>query len=331
MELTDLGNIYSSGNAFTTKAALLQSIYRLDKNEPCGLTTVTLPDGFDENGKPKKKKVRKEYGHIVNDGENENKNFYFPETFVYAHRRVDNKKPEETIKRDRLFNNLLSSMPLAFNLFHPLMMLFESNKTTVSKIFSALFPKYQIKEIEKIDIEFIPLPISDYTNDKSAMDAVIFFKDNNDKDNIISVEVKYTDSLGTNKATENQLKVSAAIDTGYFTKEGIEHIGKGSIQIYRNFLLTEKYRMVKKLANSYSIILAPRDHPTTESEIESIKKYFSENCPVTKLKKYDLEDFVRIISNNISEEKYKEWINWFHKRYLSFDKVEDLYKVLMQK
>lgn len=331
MKLADLGNIYSSGNAFTTKAALLQSKHRFENNEPCGLTTVSLPDGFDANGKPQKKKVRKEYGHIVDGGENENKNFYFTETFSYAHERVNNKKPDETIKKDRLFNNLLSSMPLAFNLFHPLMMLLESNQPEVNKIVTALFPGYRIKEVEKIDIEFIPLPITKYTNDKSAMDAVIFFKDNNDKTNIISIEVKYTDSLGTNKATENKLKVDVAKETGYFTKEGIEYIRKGCMQIYRNFLLTEKYRVMENLSNSYSIILAPAKHPTTESEIISLKKYLSDACPLNKFEKYTLEDFVKIIANNISEEKYKDWIAWFDRRYLAFDKVEDLYNELKQK
>ena len=335
MKITELGNIYSSGNAFTTRAALLQSVYRVEKELSIGETTVSIADGVDKNGKLKKKKVRKEYGHIVHDGENTNGNFYFPETFEYANKRVKNKKPEETIKADRLFNNLLSSMPLAFNLFHPLMLLHETNKNLINKIISTLFPDYNINEVEKIDIEYIPLPIAKYTNDKSAMDAVIFFKDNAGKLNIIAIEVKYTDSLGTNKASENDLKVKVAKETGYFTKEGIGFIDKGCMQIYRNFLLTEKYRIEEKLANSYSIILAPKDHPTTASEINSLKKYFSGDCPKNKLEKYSLEDFIKIISENISdinsEMDYKGWINWFYDRYLNFDKVEEFYKELKQK
>ena len=331
MKLADLGNIYSSGNAFTTKAALLQSMYRFAQGEPCGFTTVSLPDGEDANGKPQKKKVRKEYGHIVNKGESENKNFYFKETFEYAVERVKNKKPDETIKKDRLFDNLLSSMPLAFNLFHPLMMLLETNKDVINKILTELFPAYNIKEVEKIDIEFIPLPISNYTNDKSAMDAVIFFTDYDDNPNIISIEVKYTDSLGTNKASENKLKVEVAKETGYFTKDGIKYITEGCMQIYRNFLLTEKYRIKEKLSKSYSIILAPVQHPTTEAEIKALQKFLSNDCPVDKLSKYSLEDFVTIISKNLSEEKYKVWIKWFYDRYLAFNKVEGFYKELKHK
>ncbi len=331
MEIADLGNIYASGNAFTTKAALLQSIYRVKRKFPIGETTVIVADSLDEKGKPKKKKIRKEYGHIINEGESNNKNFYFQETFDYAHDRVKNKKPEETIKADRLFNNLLSSMPLTFNLFHPLIMLLESNKSQVNNIFSSLFPAYNIKEIEKIIIEFIPLPISKYTNDKSAMDVAIFFEDNEGNNNIIAIEVKYTDSLGVNKAKENDLKSKVAIETGFFTKDGIDYISNGCNQVYRNFLLTEKYRIVEKMTSSYSIVLAPQQHPTTTIEIDSLKKHFSEYCPKNKLEKYSLEDFIRIISDNIPDKKYKDWINWFYDRYLDFDKVEEVYKELKQK
>ena len=77
MELKDLGNIYSSGNAFTTKAAILQSYYRIEKSEPCGKALVPVLDRIDENKKKIFRKELKEYGHIVVGGEHKNKNFYF--------------------------------------------------------------------------------------------------------------------------------------------------------------------------------------------------------------------------------------------------------------
>ena len=226
MQLSELGNLYSSGNAFTTKAALLQSLYRVNNQMLMGETTVTMQDGVDEKGKPKKKKVRKEYGHIVDGGESKNLNFYDEDIFAYAHNRVKNKLKEETIKPDRLFNNLLSSMPLTFNLFFPLMQLLKKDKQKASLLVACLFPNWNVATVDRIDIEFIPLPIIEYTNDKSAMDAVIFFTDKNGGQNIIAIEVKYTDSLGTNKATEIDEKYYAAKDSGYFTTEGLIEIDK---------------------------------------------------------------------------------------------------------
>ncbi len=328
MKLNDLGHIYSSGNSFTTKAALLQSVYRVNKGFPIGETTVSIPDGLDENGKPKKKKkIRREYGHMVKGGDKMWYNFYNKDILNYAQKRVAEKLPEETIEADRLFNNLLSSMPLAFNLFYPLMELLEKDVVKTTEIVAALFPNWDITKVDKIGIEFIPTPIKDYTEDKSAMDAFITFIDKEGEKNIIAIEVKYTDSLGTNKAKENEKKYEVAKNTKFFTAEGLKVIDQGCTQIFRNFLLTESYRMKEKMPNSYNVILAPAQHPSTLTELNAIKKYFNDTCPEDKLTKYDLETFVHIIAEKVPAEM-KDWINWFEKRYLDFGSEESLYKEL---
>lgn len=332
MELKDLGNIYSSGNSFTTRAALLQSLYRVSINEPCGSTTVhrQFVDNSVENKKTYETLTR-EYGHIVSGGETSNKNFFFDKTFEYARARVKNKKPNETIKADRLFNNLLSSMPMAFNLFHPLMMLLEKDPVITTRIVSALFPSFDIHKVERIDIEFIPLPIEQYTNDKSAMDAVIIFLDKENKRSLIAIECKYTDSLGTNKAKENEVKYQIATETGFFSSQGLSHIkNEGCTQIYRNFLLTEKYRIKHQMADSWSVILAPKDNPTTEKEIQTINNMLLPEFRDKKIFKYQLEDFIQVIKEQVPKE-YTPWVNWFQDRYLDFIKIEHYYSALKSK
>lgn len=303
------GNQSSSDNVFTRYARLLQSIYRLEIKEfECGYG-------------PHKKSAKK-YGNILTHGEKTGKNFFFNETFEYAHQRIKNKKPYETIDEYRLFNNLLSSMPMAFNLFHPLMMIKEKYPSEINNIVKNLFPELPIDIVESIDIEFIPNPPERYINDKSAMDASIVFTDKQSKKYIIAIETKYTDSLGTNKARDNKRKLEFAIESGLFTVEGINHIKNGCTQIYRNFLLTESYRFIENFHDSYSIILAPKNHPTTEKEIESLKKYLKEEYHY-KLKKYSLEDFISIIKTN-SPMEFRQWAEHFHSRYLDFNKLKTL-------
>jgi hypothetical protein len=328
MNIQDLGNIYKSGGPFTTKAALLQSLHRYEMNEPCGETTVSVPDGFDAKGKAKKKAIRRAYGHIVDGGATVNKNFFFQETFDFAKYRVKHKKPEETIGVARLFNNLLSSMPLAFNLFHPLIMMMSdtANDKLVTKIVAALFPGLGVKKVMEIRIEFVPTPIENYTKDKSAMDAFIAYLDEDDQTCIIAIECKYTDTLGTNKASDNEKKLAVAIKSGLFTEAGIKHINKGCTQIYRNFLLTESYRMVHDCAHSISVILAPKDHPSTKREIKSLKQFLLPQY-ANKIVKCNLEDFVRISAEHVTPQ-WRPWIDWVQKRYLDFNRIEELYKQL---
>ena len=324
MNLKQLGNIYSSNNYFTTRAAILQSYYRASINEKCGLGAKNIVKGRDNDDKAILESVKQEYGHLVCGGESRNINFFFNETYEYARHRVENKKPEETIKSDRLFNNLLSSMPMAFNLFHPLKLIKQKHPALLNKMMQNAFREFPIDKIVDILIEFIPLPIDLYTMDRSAMDTAILFQDELGKKYIISIETKYIDQLGQNKARDNALKLETAKSLNLFTANGINTISKGCTQIYRNFLLTEKYRLVHGLSDSYSIILAPREHPTTEKEIFSLR----ENLILEfhyKLRKYALEDFVDSLKPDCPEE-FQNWLTWFYNRYLDFGKTEHLFK-----
>lgn len=305
----------SGDNPFTAKARLLQSVYRVE----CGERFM----GIGPNEKSKDKKGNPTYyGNMLANGQSSGKNFFFKETFEYALKRVKEKKPEETIGEYRLFNNLLSSMPMAFNLFHLLMMIKEKHPNLLNQMIRDLFPVLPVYQVDDILIEFIPTPTNQYTNDKSAMDAAILFSDQERNSYIIAIETKYTDSLGLNLANDNTLKYKAAIDSGLFSDEGLEHINKGCTQIYRNFLLTEKYRMVHKLKDSWSIVLAPKNHPTTNGEIESLLHLLKPEYQY-KLRKYSLEDFVSAMGKTCPV-AFQDWLEQFFDRYLNFEKIESI-------
>jgi len=310
-QTADLGPQSSSDNPFTAKARLLQSLWRVQNGLEMGIGPIQ--SSKNQKGKPTY------YGNMIKDGKTNGRNFFYSETFAYAQWRVNKRLPKETIDEYRLFNNLMSSMPMAFNLFHPLMMLHAQNSAAVDKILQHAFPDLPIYKIKEIGLEFIPTPIERYTNDKSAMDAFISFYDKQGEEHIFAIETKYTDSLGTNKAKENALKIQFAIESGLFTEEGINQIKTNCTQIYRNFLLVEKFRVVNRLKDSYSIILAPKDHPSTEKEINSLKQYLKNEYNY-KLTDYKLEDFVSSLKLNCPAENM-DWLKWFEDRYLNFKKM----------
>mgnify|MGYP006900796657 FL=1 len=163
-----------------------------------------------------------------------------------------------------------------------------------------------------------------FRSDRSAMDAAILFQDSDGKDYLISIETKYIDQLGKNKAKENALKLETAINSGLFNSDGIDIISRGCTQIYRNFLLAEKYRIIHGLRDSYSIIMAPADHPTTNSEIASLHEKLLPEFQY-KIQKYSLEDFIESLKPGCPVE-YKNWLNWFYDRYLNFEKTDHLFK-----
>ena len=317
------GEEYKGDSRFVADCRKLQSIYRVEIGEEIRPYT-------DRYGNVHY------YGNYISNGEipKENcwKNFLTEDAFKYAEYRVENRKKYETIESDRLFNNLLSSQPMAFNLFCPLRQMREESPEVATQVIKAALPDYPIHRVTDVDLEFIPEKYTELTGDKSAMDAIIKFVDSDGRGGFIAIETKYSENLGTNaayKRDESGKKVprtqcvNAIKKLQCFTPDVENSIMEGTTpltQIYRNFLLSETYGHRKGLL-SYSIILAPKRHPSTKRELDSLTNGLCDEYK-EKIEEINLEDFVnRIIS--VCPEEYKSVFERFHDRYLNWDKLKN--------
>ena len=318
-----LGEEYKGDSRFVAECRRLQSIYPYEIGEEIHPYT-------DRYGNVHY------YGNYISNGENPKegcwKNFLTEHAFNHAKDRVEHKENYETIESDRLFNNLLSSQPMAFNLFCSLRQMREKSPETATKVIKAALPNYPIHKVTEVALEFIPANHEKLTGDKSAMDAIIRFEDEQGKGGFIAVETKYSENLGTNVAydrDENGKKIpraksiEAVKKLQCFTSDVEKSIIEGKTpltQIYRNFLLSEMYGFEEGLL-SYSIILAPRRHPSTKRELESLTNGLNQEYK-NKIAGIDLEDFVeRIIS--VCPEEYATIFERFYDRYLNFDKLKN--------
>ena len=311
-----LGEEYKGDSRFVAKCRKLQSIYRYEIGEEIRPYT-------DRYGKVHY------YGNYIENGDTPRecgdgwKNFLTEYAFNYAKDRVINRHKYETIESDRLFNNLLSSQPMAFNLFCPLRQMREKSPETATKVIKAALPNYPIPKVTEVALEFIPANHEKLTGDKSAMDAIIRFEDEEGKDGFIAIETKYSENLGTNVASRREKSIECMKQLKCFSPDVEQSIIAGNTaltQIYRNFLLSEMYGFYEGI-QSYSIILAPKEHPTTNNELESLTNVLRDEYK-NKIKKIDLENFVNTIINN-SPNEYRAVFERFYDRYLNFDKLKD--------
>ena len=320
-----LGEEYRGDSKFVAECRKLQSIYRYEIGE--AIRPYHGRDGLVHY-----------YGNYISNGENPKdgcwKNFFIKYAFDYATERTNpkNKKPYETIDKDRLFNNLLSSQPMAFNLFCPLRKMLKELPDTATKVIKAAMPNHPIYKVTKVDLEFIPGNYMELTGDKSAMDAIIEFVDTDGRDGFIARETKSSENLGSNAAYDidkngnkkpRSQNIEAIKELKCFTPDVENSIMEGTTpltQIYRNFLLSETYGHRKGLL-SYSIILAPKRHPSTKRELDSLTNGLCDEYK-EKIEEINLEDFVnRIIS--VCPEEYKSVFERFHDRYLNWDKLKN--------
>ena len=99
--------------------------------------------------------------------------------------------------RPRIFNDLLSSQPLCFNLFGEL----KANLEVASAVGRDLWPD-RVTEVTSIEFEWSPgRGDARYLGNRSAFDVVIFHNTPRDGNGFIGIEVKYHENLRVGAAT----------------------------------------------------------------------------------------------------------------------------------
>lgn len=305
-------------NAFTRKARLLQAIHRKESGSPCGSITKRGTTYYHPN--------------LATDGSETGCNFLSQEIFQYAKWRIEQKKAYETINEDRLFNNFLSSQPMAFNLFVPLMNIAHTDegRSKLAKVVAGQVTNSDsstFNKITEVGIEVIPPYYSGCLNDKTAMDAYFLYERTDGKHGIIAIETKYTDILGTNMASDPSFAIKQATEnigiSQLLTDKGIEGITKREIklsQVYRNFLLTETVRLHEHLDDSISIILSPKENISNEEDESCLRAILKDEYKY-KFQSVTLESFVSALIREFPDiDIFRE----FEKRYLDFERVEKL-------
>src|SRR5574344_1060952 len=149
------------------------------------------------------------------------------------------KKTKSLISEPRIWNNLLSSQPLCFNLFSDL----SYDLPKASALFSMLYPGL-VDTVTKIDFEYSPgRGNPKYSNDHSAFDVFVEYL-RNGKKGFIGIEVKYSESLKeeTKEKAEQYFKeryIEISNNSGLFKSNALEILRNPPLsQIWRDHLLS---------------------------------------------------------------------------------------------
>jgi hypothetical protein len=113
-------------------------------------------------------------------------NFLTPDIFEVAKSRV--KDEQGMVEEFRLFNNMLSSQPMCFNLFGP----FVTSFNLATEVFKHLLPN-EIEKVTDVKIEYSPEPKEEYLNDRTAFDAFVEFLRPDGRFGFVGIETKLTE------------------------------------------------------------------------------------------------------------------------------------------
>lgn len=153
----ELGPQCAGDDAFAARMRHHQSWYRaVVLGVPCG----TGPSA----------NARSPYGNMLTREEGaRGKNFLTREIHEVALARI--RQGGGTIDAFRLQHNLLSSMPLCFNLFGPLV----ADLALATRLWRALLGE-EVAEVTRVALEYAPVPAADYLADGTAFDAFVEYR-----------------------------------------------------------------------------------------------------------------------------------------------------------
>lgn len=164
---------------FRAVARLMQALWREDRDLPIG--SYKAQDG----------KVRKLGSRISKPAALAGANFLTPEIARITRRHVIYREVGAFIDEERLTGNLLSSMPLCFNLFAPMTQALEQ----ATGLLAELVPSFHGR-VTRIRFEHSPgRGHPKYLSDYSAFDVFVDYVMADGRRGFVAIEVKYAESM----------------------------------------------------------------------------------------------------------------------------------------
>jgi len=242
------------------------------------------------------------------------------------------KELKDIIARDRLTdkkrlcNNLLSSQPLAFNLFLPLRW---DNYRIATVTFKKLYPDLNIKNITDIKLEFVPGDNEKnrlIVTDKSCFDVFVEYITFSGQKSCIGIEVKYTEPFSNtdfNKAPSDkrQRYIDAiSVYSEQFYSENIQkYLSVKFNQLFRNQLISEEVKSKTDYENCFQIVLFSSNDTKC---IEAVNEFSSMLKIDKSFQTLTIEDFIKAIIECDKKSEVSKLYQEIYNRYCDYEKLE---------
>lgn len=239
-------------------------------------------------------------------------NFLTQEIFEIARRRM---RAGPGVEPFRCLANMLSSQPMCFNLFGPLVEDTELATTLLRTVVGDL------ARVVEVHIEHAPSPRSEYLGDRTAFDAFVGYERTDGARAFVGVETKLAEGFGA-VAYESDRYLELTRAPGSPWREDCHDALRGARlnQLWRNHLLVEALR--RHPAEPYdSGLFAVVRHPGDDDGDRLVAEY--RQClrePEASLADWGLDTLLeRWSSADGIQAATSEWLTRFAKRYLELD------------
>jgi hypothetical protein len=240
-------------------------------------------------------------------------NFLTPEIADYMEKRIPEvKRAQGAFDEDRLRRNLLSSIALAFNIFGFL--------RAVPKVAAPVLRDLlglDVAEITNVEVEWAPLPVTKYLDDRTAFDTFIEYRRSDKAKAFIGVETKYTEPFSETVYDKATYRTLTEDPSSGFKVDAHHHLtGVETNLLWRNALLMLSLKKTDGYEDGHVLVLACREDPGAKKAVNGLREQLVN--PDALLRHLALEDLIAAFR------KVPETANWalaFERRYLDLTPV----------
>lgn len=224
----------------------------------------------------------------------------------------DEKSRGKLYGKPRIFNNLLSSQPLCFNLFAHL----QEDVGLASRVFSAMSGG-RVAEVEALEFEYSPgRGEARYTGDRSAFDVFALTRTEEGGRGFVGIEVKYHENLkGSRRALSPRHRELVAA-MGCFVDGATQALEAPALeQIMRDHLLAGAMLEADDFDDGLFVFLSPDANRFCQRAVGQYRALLDDDG---SFENWSLEEMVEVIEDQCGA----DWVEAFGERYLDFERVE---------
>ena len=212
----------------------------------------------------------------------------------------------------RIFNNLLSSQPLCFNLFAEL----RNDLPLASRAFAQM-TRGRLSEVTAIEFEWSPGRGDErYTSDRSAFDVYVRYKDVDGRSGFLGIEVKYHENLEKGKNYYRSRYDEVANEMACFNSDALGQLRQpGPLQqMWRDHLLVGAHWMNDGFDAGTFVFLYPEVNTVCASAASEYQNCLRDQ---TSFIAWTIDAFVACLMFNSDA----RWIRQFYARYLDLGRL----------
>ena len=213
--------------------------------------------------------------------------------------------------KPRIFNNLLSSQPLAFNLFAEL----SQDLDLASQVLS-LMTRAQLYKVTAIEFEWSPGRSNPrYTGDRSAFDVYVKYDNAKGGHGFLGIEVKYHENLRTDKNYYRDRYDEVAARMRCFREESLPLLrGGGRLQqVWRDHLLVGAHALNEGWDGVF-VLLYPEANTACAAAVEDYTACLSDT---RTFQAWTLDALVACLMRRTDA----QWVRDFRTRYLDMSRL----------